>query len=232
LQLAEQEADHFSHEYIGTEHILLGLVREGSGVAANVLKNLDIDLRTIRLEVERIVQHGPGGERVVMGPLPRTPRAQTAIACAIDEARDLGHEAVDTEHLLLGLIRELEGVAAQVLLNVGVRLDEARAEVHRERARPAVDPNWLTRNDGAAGAIARTIAREQCWEVMPILADALEEAGCTDAETLAHLRQAGSHGCARRRGCGCWVIDRLLGAEAARLVKGRPPAKRWWQFWR
>ena len=77
MQLANQEAQRFNHEYIGTEHVLLGLVKEGSGVAANVLKNLDIDLRKIRLEVERIVQHGPGGDQVVMGRLPHTPRAKS-----------------------------------------------------------------------------------------------------------------------------------------------------------
>jgi ATP-dependent Clp protease ATP-binding subunit ClpC len=102
MQLANQEAQRFNHEYIGTEHILLGLVKEGSGVAANVLKNLDIDLRKIRLEVERIVQHGPGGEQVVTGRLPHTPRAQKAIEYAAKEARDLNQKAIGPEHLLLG----------------------------------------------------------------------------------------------------------------------------------
>jgi ATP-dependent Clp protease ATP-binding subunit ClpC len=129
MQLANQEAQRFNHEYIGTEHILLGLVKEGSGVAANVLKNLDIDLRKIRLEVEKIVQTGPGGEQVVMGKLPHTPRAKKVIEYSVEEARNLNHNYVGTEHLLLGLLREQEGVAAQVLMNLGLKLEDVREEV-------------------------------------------------------------------------------------------------------
>src|SRR5215211_5898447 len=129
MQLANQEAQRFNHEYIGTEHILLGLVKEGSGVAANVLKNLDIDLRKIRLEVEKIVQHGPGGDQVVMGRLPHTPRAKKVIEYSVEEARNLNHNYVGTEHLLLGLLREQEGVAAQVLMNLGLKLEDVREEV-------------------------------------------------------------------------------------------------------
>src|SRR6476660_7691305 len=127
MQLANQEAQRFNHEYIGTEHILLGLVKEGSGVAANVLKNLDIDLRKIRLEVEKIVQSGP--DMVTMGKLPQTPRAKKVIEYSIEEARNLGHNYVGTEHLLLGLLREKDGVAAQVLMNLGLKLEEVREEV-------------------------------------------------------------------------------------------------------
>src|SRR5271168_2531494 len=127
MQLANQEAQRFNHEYIGTEHILLGLVKEGSGVAANVLKNLDIDLRKIRLEVEKIVQSGP--DMVTMGKLPQTPRAKKVIEYAMEEARNLNHNYVGTEHLLLGLLREQEGVAAQVLMNLGMKLEDVREEV-------------------------------------------------------------------------------------------------------
>src|SRR5579883_3000122 len=127
MQLANQEAQRFNHEYVGTEHILLGLVKEGSGVAANALKNLDIDLRKIRLEVEKIVQPGPG--TVTMGKLPQTPRAKKVIEYSIEEARNLGHNYVGTEHLLLGLLREQEGVAAQVLMNLGLKLEDVREEV-------------------------------------------------------------------------------------------------------
>src|SRR5438874_3304246 len=129
MQLANQEAQRFNHEYIGTEHVLLGLVKEGSGVAANVLKNLDIDLRKIRLEVERIVQTGPGSEMVTMGKLPQTPRAKKVIDYSVEEARNLNHNYVGTEHLLLGLLREQEGVAAQVLMNLGLKLEDVREEV-------------------------------------------------------------------------------------------------------
>lgn len=127
MQLANQEAQRFNHEYIGTEHILLGLVKEGSGVAANVLKNLDVDLRKIRLEVEKLVQSGP--EMVTMGKLPQTPRAKKVIEYSMEEARNLNHNYVGTEHILLGLLREQEGVAAQVLMNLGLKLEDVRDEV-------------------------------------------------------------------------------------------------------
>ena len=127
MALANQEAQRFNHEYIGTEHILLGLVKEGSGVGANVLKNLDVDLRKVRLEVEKLVKSGP--DMVTMGKLPQTPRAKKVIEYAIEEARNLNHNYVGTEHLLLGLLREQEGVAAQVLMNLGLKLEEVREEV-------------------------------------------------------------------------------------------------------
>ncbi len=127
MALANQEAQRFNHEYIGTEHILLGLVKEGSGVGANVLKNLDVDLRKVRLEVEKLVKAGP--EMVTMGKLPQTPRAKKVIEYAIEEARNLNHNYVGTEHLLLGLLREHDGVAAQVLMNLNLKLEEVREEV-------------------------------------------------------------------------------------------------------
>src|SRR6516162_1283407 len=127
MQLANQEARRFNHEYIGTEHILLGLTKEGSGVAANVLKNLGVDLRKVRIELEKIVQTGPD-DALTTGRLPQTPRAKKVIEYAVEEARYLNHNYVGTEHLLLGLIREQEGVAAQVLMNLGLRQDDVRAE--------------------------------------------------------------------------------------------------------
>ncbi len=127
MALANQEAQRFNHEYIGTEHILLGLVKEGSGVGANVLKNLDVDLRKVRLEVEKVVKPGP--EMVTMGKLPQTPRAKKVIEYAVEEARNLNHNYIGTEHLLLGLLREHDGVAAQVLINLNLKLDEVREEV-------------------------------------------------------------------------------------------------------
>ncbi len=127
MALANQEAQRFNHEYIGTEHILLGLVKEGSGVGANVLKNLGVDLRRVRMEVEKLVKAGP--EMVTMGKLPQTPRAKRVIEYAIEEARNLNHNYVGTEHLLLGLLREQDGVAAQVLMNLGLKLEDVREEV-------------------------------------------------------------------------------------------------------
>ena len=150
MQLANQEAQRFNHEYIGTEHILLGLVKEGSGVAANVLKNLDVDLRKIRIEVEKIVQTGP--DMVTMGKLPQTPRAKKVIEYAMDEARNLNHNYVGTEHLLLGLLREQEGVAAQVLMNLGLKLDDVREEVLNllGHGMESAEPGSEERGGGAA----------------------------------------------------------------------------------
>ncbi len=127
MNLARQEAQRFNHEYLGTEHILLGLVQEGSGVAANVLKNMSIDLTKIRAEVEKIVKTGPS--MVTMGQLPFTPRAKKVLELSMEEASNLGHNYIGTEHLLLGLIKENEGIAAQVLMNLGVKLEDVRDEV-------------------------------------------------------------------------------------------------------
>ncbi len=127
MNLARQEAQRFHHEYLGTEHVLLGLVQEGSGVAANVLKNMGIDLDKIRTEVEKIVKTGPNV--VTMGQLPFTPRAKKVLELSMEEASNLGHNYIGTEHLLLGLIKENEGIAAQVLMNLGVKLEDVREEV-------------------------------------------------------------------------------------------------------
>ena len=129
MQLANLEAQRFNHEYVGTDHILLSLVKEGSGVAANESQNLDVDLRKIRVEVEKIVQTGPGGFRATIRQMPHTPRAKKAIEYAVQEARQLHHDYVGTEHLLLGLLREQVGMAAQALMNLGVKLEDVREEV-------------------------------------------------------------------------------------------------------
>jgi ATP-dependent Clp protease ATP-binding subunit ClpC len=125
--LAKEEARRFNHDYIGTEHILLGLIREGEGVAAAVLQKLDVSLENIRLEIEKLVQPGPTTQ--IIGDIPFTPRAKKALELAAEEARSLGHNYIGTEHLLLGLIREGEGIASQVLLNLGMDLNSVRNEV-------------------------------------------------------------------------------------------------------
>jgi ATP-dependent Clp protease ATP-binding subunit ClpC len=125
--LAKEEARRFNHDYIGTEHILLGLIREGEGVAAAVLEKMGLDLQTIRLEVEKVVQPGPTTQ--ILGDIPFTPRSKKALELAAEEARALGHNYIGTEHILLGLIREGESVASQVLLNLGLDLDRVRNEV-------------------------------------------------------------------------------------------------------
>ncbi len=113
MKLANQEAQRFNHEYVGTEHILLGLIKVGGGDAWRVLMNYELDLRKMRIEVEKTCRSGP--DMVTMGKLPHTPRAKNVISFAIEEAGNLENKEVGTEHLLLGLLREQEGMAAQIL---------------------------------------------------------------------------------------------------------------------
>lgn len=127
IVLAKEEAKRFNHDYIGTEHLLLGLVREGEGVAAAVLQKLGLDLESIRIEVEKLVKPGP--QTQVMGDIPFTPRSKKVLELSAEEARSLGHNYIGTEHLLLGLIREGEGVAFRVFLNLGVDIQKARIEI-------------------------------------------------------------------------------------------------------
>ena len=128
LTLAQEEAQRFNHNYIGTEHLLLGLVREGDGVAAKVLANLGVELNKVRSAVEFIIGRG---DRAVMGEIGLTPRAKKVIELAVDEARRLNHHYIGTEHVLLGLVREGEGIAAGVLESLGVNLERVRAETTR-----------------------------------------------------------------------------------------------------
>jgi ATP-dependent Clp protease ATP-binding subunit ClpC len=127
IALARQEAQKLNHDYIGTEHVLLGLVQEGSGVAANVLRNLDIDLKKIRLELEKFVKSG--SPTMTVGQLPFTPRAKRVLELSMEEANNLNHNYIGTEHLLLGLLREHDGYAARVLMSLGVKLEDVREEV-------------------------------------------------------------------------------------------------------
>ena len=125
--LAQEEAKSFNHNVIGTEHILLGLVREGGGIAAKVLISMGVDLNRIRMEIEKLI--GRGNAQLVSQSISYTPRVKKVIELAIEEGQNLGHNYVGTEHLLLGLIREGEGIAAQVLNNLGVDLAKARKAV-------------------------------------------------------------------------------------------------------
>ena len=135
LALSRKEADRFNHNYVGTEHLLLGLIKLGQGVAVNVLQKMGLDLETVRQEVEK--QVGSGQENKMSGNIPYTPRVKKVLALAGKEAKALQHSYVGTEHILLGLLREGEGVAAQVLKNLEVDLDRTRNEVLRE-----LDPNF------------------------------------------------------------------------------------------
>ncbi|MBI2934091.1 MAG: ATP-dependent Clp protease ATP-binding subunit [Chloroflexi bacterium] len=146
LTLAQEEAQRFNHHYIGTEHILLGLVREGDGVAAKVLANLGVDLGKVRAAVEFIIGRGEKGATSEIG---LTPRAKRVIELAVDEARRLNHSYIGTEHLLLGLLREGEGVAAGVLESLGVNLEKVRTETNR----------ILTQSTPQAAAPARSTSR-------------------------------------------------------------------------
>ncbi len=279
MQLANQEALRFKHHYVGTEHILLGLVREGLGVAANVLMDRNIAPRRIRREVDKIVRFG--FDVVAAGSLPQTPGAKKVVELSVEEAHQLNHKYVGTEHLLLGLLREEEGVAAQVLKNLGLTADDVREEVlksrgtehdpqsrlrhffeSQERELPpdaqqavdavnahiellnqgkvaaiteqdfetavhlrdqadrlqqrtrtirrewhvqyTVDPSWLSWSRGTVLQMAHAISEERRWQDLPILADALEEAGCTNQQILGHCRQPGEHI------LSCWVLDLLL----------------------
>ena len=175
LTLAQDEAQRFNHNYIGTEHLLLGLVREGEGVAARVLENMNVELAKVRTAVEFIIGRG---DRPVVGEVGLTPRAKRVIELAIDEARRLGHNYIGTEHLLLGLVREGEGIAAGVLESLGVNLDKVRhevirvlsqsssagpaPEVKRASKTPTVDQLGINLTDAArAGKLDPVIGREK-----------------------------------------------------------------------
>src|SRR5439155_26973196 len=137
------------------------------GMAALGLGRLSVDPAAVRDAVERIVQTGPADEQVARGRLPQTPRARQAVEFAVAEARALGHESVGTEHLLIGLLRAELGVAAQILMNLGLTLDALRAGLQRELARRAA---WLTANGGVAEQVARGLAESRRWEGLPVLA--------------------------------------------------------------
>lgn len=131
--LAQEEAQRFQHNYIGTEHLLLGLIREGEGVGARVLKNMGVDLADVRASVEKIIKRG---DRVVVGgAIGLTPRAKKVVELAMVEARSLDHHYIGTEHLLLGLVHEGEGIAARVLENLGINLERVRREMLAELGR-------------------------------------------------------------------------------------------------
>ena len=127
ILIAQEEAKRLNHDYVGTEHVLLGLVALNEGVAAQVLANLTVDLKRVRAEIEKIV--GTGDNMMQLGEIPFTPRAKKVLELAVEEAQKMGHTYVGTEHILLGLIREEEGVAARVLENLGVRMEVVREEV-------------------------------------------------------------------------------------------------------
>lgn len=148
INLARKEAEHFNHPYIGTEHLLLGLVALDEGVAVSVLTSLGVSLERVRLEVERSVGQGPAMKQV--GNVPFTPRSKKVMQLAVAEAQALNHSYIGTEHLLLGLLREGEGVAAQVMRKLDLDLDVVRNEVMSE-----LDPNFEPPEENEAGAVTK-----------------------------------------------------------------------------
>jgi ATP-dependent Clp protease ATP-binding subunit ClpC len=142
LALARKEADRFNHNFVGTEHLLLGLIKLGQGVAVNVLQKIGLDLETVRMEVEKLVGTGP--DQKMIGNIPYTPRVKKVLSLAAKEAKALNHTYVGTEHILLGLLREGDGVAARVLKNMDVDIEQTRQEILRE-----LDPNFNAQEEGS-----------------------------------------------------------------------------------
>ncbi len=145
LALARKEADRFNHNFVGTEHLLLGLIKLGQGVAVNVLQKIGLDLDTVRMEVEKLVGTGP--DQKMIGNIPYTPRVKKVLSLAAKEAKALNHTYVGTEHILLGLLREGDGVAARVLKNMDVDIEQTRQEILKE-----LDPNFNASEEAASGA--------------------------------------------------------------------------------
>ncbi|PYK63871.1 MAG: NDP-hexose 4-ketoreductase, partial [Verrucomicrobia bacterium] len=158
LALARKEADRFNHNFVGTEHLLLGLIKLGQGVAVNVLQKMGLDLETVRMEVEK--QVGTGPDQKMIGNIPYTPRVKKVLALAAKEAKALNHTYVGTEHILLGLLREGDGVAARVLKNLDVDIEQTRQEILKE-----LDPNFQASEDAPAGEGAEKAPAEKKGEV-------------------------------------------------------------------
>jgi ATP-dependent Clp protease ATP-binding subunit ClpC len=158
LALARKEADRFNHNFVGTEHLLLGLIKLGQGVAVNVLQKMGLDLETVRMEVEK--QVGTGPDQKVVGNIPYTPRVKKVLALASKEAKNLNHTYVGTEHILLGLLREGDGVAARVLKNLDVDIEQTRQEILKE-----LDPNFAAQEEPGAPETPEKATPERKGEV-------------------------------------------------------------------
>ena len=158
LALARKEADRFNHNFVGTEHLLLGLIKLGQGVAVNVLQKMGLDLETVRMEVEK--QVGTGPDQKVVGNIPYTPRVKKVLALAQKEAKNLNHTYVGTEHILLGLLREGDGVAARVLKNLDVDIEQTRQEILKE-----LDPNFAAQEEQGSAETPEKATPERKGEV-------------------------------------------------------------------
>src|SRR6516225_3745857 len=158
LALARKEADRFNHNFVGTEHLLLGLIKLGQGVAVNVLQKFGLDLETVRMEVEKLVGTGP--DQKMIGNIPYTPRVKKVLSLAAKEAKALNHTYVGTEHILLGLLREGDGVAARVLKNMDVDIEQTRQEILKE-----LDPNFAQQEEQATAEPGEKAPPEKKGEV-------------------------------------------------------------------
>src|SRR5213592_2663014 len=158
LALARKEADRFNHNFVGTEHLLLGLIKLGQVVAVNVLQKMGLDLETVRMEVEK--QVGTGPDQKMIGNIPYTPRVKKVLALAAKEAKALNHTYVGTEHILLGLLREGDGVAARVLKNLDVDIEQTRQEILKE-----LDPNFASGEEASSGETPEKAAPEKKGEI-------------------------------------------------------------------
>ena len=209
LTLAQEEAQRFNHNYIGTEHLLLGLVREGDGVAAKVLANLGIELNKVRSAVEFIIGRG---DRAVMGEIGLTPRAKKVIELAVDEARRLNHHYIGTEHVLLGLVREGEGIAAGVLESLGVNLERVRAETTRILSQSMPQ---------SAHTGGRTATRTPTVDQLGMDLTAASRAGKLDPVIGRHRRSSASSR-------SCRGAPRTTPCSSASRALARPPSWRGW----
>src|SRR2546422_135694 len=213
LQMAREEAARLHHEYVGTEHILLGLIREGEGVAAAVLTNLNVDLEEIQQKIEETVKKGKAA--AAAGPdLPYTSRAKKVLELAMSEARELNHSYVGTEHLLLGLLREEKGIAAQVLTDAGVNLEQARAETLRLLGSEMPSASAPGRAQGSPRPVARHGGSDRWHEVPRSVRGAAQGDHQRDRAEQEHhsLHRRAAHAGGRGRGGGGG--GRLQHAEA------------------
>ena len=201
MTLAQEESRRFGHNYIGTEHLLLGLVGEGEGVASRVLANMGVDVSRVRTAVERIIGRG---ERAPTREVGLTPRAKKVIELAVDEARRLDHQYIGTEHLLLGLVREGEGIAAGVLESLGVSLDRVRAQV----------VHVLSQSAGVSG-VAYTAGARRAFALAQAEAGRLEHSFLGTGHLLLGLVAEGAGAAAGA------LADLGLTADAARAELAR-----------
>jgi ATP-dependent Clp protease ATP-binding subunit ClpC len=220
IALAQKEAERFRHDYIGTEHILLGLVKEGSGVAVTALNNLNVDVDKVRREVEKlVVSHEKDGPST---PLPFTPQAKKVLELASEEARALGHPYIGTEHILLGLLRENESVAAQVLINLGLKLEDVRAEILDLLG--ASDPTALagssekTAEKPRSGPSAKNKSEESATPALDAFGrDLTQAAENGELDPVIGRSDRSSAGAPRTTRC-CWVNP----------ASARPPSSKAW----